>query len=238
VSAPDTSPADPIQSAEQSLFQFDGGGSRPLTERVAALNPDAGSHPIPSDPREIRAALLAGAASWERFSYYRLRYGDRGRRFTHSDSAWLVTLTQLDQAEATSQILWLGRVLASRGMPQWLLEQHLLLLCDELSRAVPDRRANYDKLRVAASTLAAVRRRYLRDDDFDAVAAAFAGRVGATAAVPEAGRLLAAAVTDERAGVANAVESLEEWLTAPGRFPAPWAEAVRATIRAARARIV
>jgi hypothetical protein len=76
--------------------------------------------------------------------------------------------------------------------------------------------------------------------DFDAVAATFPERAGAALApaLPEAGHLLAAAVADERAGVANAVHSLEEWLTAPDRFPAPWAIAVRATIRDARARVV
>lgn len=101
------------------------------------LNPGAGRHVVAEDPRELRAALRAGVRSWERFPYYERRYGRRGRRFTRSDSAWLVTLASLPQSEVDRQIRWLGQVLAARGMPRWMLELHLEVLHEELVLSVP-----------------------------------------------------------------------------------------------------
>jgi heme oxygenase len=92
---------------------------------AGALNPDAGTHPIPNDVREVHAALLAGERSREAWPYYEARYGERGLRFTRSDSAWLVTLLREGVEVAARQIAWLGRVLAARGMPRYLLELHL-----------------------------------------------------------------------------------------------------------------
>ena len=50
------------------------------------------------------------------------------------------------------------------------------------------------------------------------------------------GTIVVAAVADERAGVGNAVESLESWACDPERFDAPWIDAVKETIAAARVR--
>jgi hypothetical protein len=44
-----------------------------------------------------------------------------------------------------------------------------------------------------------------------------------------------AAVADERAGVPNAVASLEEWACDPARFPDAWVREVRRTLAEARA---
>jgi len=52
--------------------------------------------------------------------------------------------------------------------------------------------------------------------------------------LPRTGGLLAAAVADERAGITQAVPSIEGWMTEPSRFPAHWIAAVRTTIRTAR----
>src|SRR4051812_28593243 len=66
------------------------GGAQPV---AAALNPEAGHHAVTTDPRELRAALRAGEQTQRRFGYYEQRYGERGRAFTRSDSAWIVTVT-------------------------------------------------------------------------------------------------------------------------------------------------
>jgi hypothetical protein len=95
-----------------------------LRTLVTSLNPEAGSHPIPSDPRELQAAVRAGERCWQRFPYFSQRYGHRGEKFTSSDSAWLVTLVEYDQARVHQQVAWLGQVLAARGMPRLLLETH------------------------------------------------------------------------------------------------------------------
>src|SRR4051812_16513914 len=97
-------------------------GSRPA---VAALNPEAGNHAVTTDPRELGAAIRVGERTRERFVYYERRYGERGRRFTHSDSAWIVTLAGNPPAVVERQLRWLGSLLAARGMPRWLLEVHL-----------------------------------------------------------------------------------------------------------------
>ena len=131
-----------------------------LRTLVTSLNPEAGSHPIPSDPRELQAAVRAGERCWQRFPYFSQRYGHRGEKFTSSDSAWLVTLAEYDQARVHQQVAWLGQVLAARGMPRLLLETHLELLYEELTSAVPEKQAAYQKLWNAARQLAETRRRH------------------------------------------------------------------------------
>ncbi len=189
-----------------------------------------------NDPREIRAALRAGVRSWERFPYYEWRYGRRGRRFTRSDSAWLVTLARLSQPVVDRQIEWLGQVLAARGMPRWLLEQHLDVLHEELVSAVPEDRDGYWPLLAAAQHLRQQRTTVFNEQVWDDLEGAFDAAVGEEWArrLPGSGGLLVAAVADEVVGVQNAVASLEGWMTEPSRFPASWAAAVHQTLVEAR----
>ena len=199
---------------------------------TAVLNPAAGSHAIPEDLRELEAALRAGEQTWRAFPYLELRYGARGRRFTRSDSAWLVTLVDHPQRTVVAQIRWLGRLLASRGMPQGLLEAHLHSLHRELVAARPERRAAYATLLAAADDLRATRQAQVSDEQLQALAGAFEGIVGdeLVGRVPGAGALLVLAVADEQAGISNAVTSLEGWMSEPARFPERWIAAVRVTL--------
>jgi hypothetical protein len=50
-------------------------------------------------------------------------------------------------------VRWLGTVLAARGMPRLLLEEHLGILHEELVAAVPERAGQYDLLLDAARAL-------------------------------------------------------------------------------------
>lgn len=199
---------------------------------LRALNPEAGDHAVCGDPRELQAVLRAGERSWRRFPYYEQRYAERGRRFTHSDSAWLVALAENNAAVVNQQIAWLGLVLASRGMPRWMLELHLEMLHAELSAALPGYEERYATLLGAAQWLREQRQAHIDDGVFAAQTAAFARAVGDEwdARLPETGALLAAAVADERAGLARAVPSISVWMTDPSRFPARWIDAVRGTI--------
>jgi hypothetical protein len=208
-------------------------GSRPP---VTALNPEAGDHAVPDDPREIRAALVAGERTRRRFVYYERRYGERGRRFTHSDSAWIVTLAGRPEI-AERQLRWLGALLAARGMPRWLLEEHLHVLHAELVAAVPERRSAYEDLLRVAASFRAERLGQLDEATSEAVAAAFTRRVGpdAAAELPEAGALLVAAVADEQGGLDHAVDSLLQWLADPTRFSSAWVTAATDTVAEARA---
>jgi hypothetical protein len=208
----------------------------PAARRVARLNPEAGNHAITTDPRELRAALRAGERSRERFRYYQRRYGERGRRFTHSDSAWIVTLAGLDPAVAEGQLRWLGGLLAARGMPRWLLEVHLEVLHTELVAAAPEKRAAYDTLLRVAGLFRDERLSYLDEVTSSDLARTFDSRVGSASAhgLPEASALVVAAVADERAGQHRAVSSLVQWLADPERFSADWVAAVSETLAAAR----
>jgi hypothetical protein len=184
------------------------------------LNPSAGDVPLPSDPREVDAALRASQLSWRRCPYYAWRYGDRGRAFSNSDSAWLVTLTTSTQAQVTEQVLWLAGLLSNRGAPRWLLEMHLDVLYRKLVGLVPEKAAHYEKLLKAAKELQRSRTKRISEGDFDALSSAFANSLGCESnrLVVQVGGLIVAAVADEKAGVKYAVPRLEAWLTDPARF--------------------
>jgi len=203
---------------------------------LRTLNQEAGSHAMPTDMREVQAALRAGERSWRNFPYYAWRYGERGERFTRSDSAWLVTLARYDVASAVQEVLWLGEILSARGMPQWLLERHLYYLHEELADAVPAKQAEYVTLQHAADFLREQRQQHIHPDLFDALDDAFAQEVGDewNRRLPHTGGLLAAAVADEQTGITRAVPSIESWMTDPDRFPPRWIDAVCRTIQAAR----
>jgi hypothetical protein len=129
----------------------------PLPTRALAsassLNPSAGHHRVTGDPRELAAVERAGERSWSAWTYYGRRYGARGRRFTRSDSAWIATLPGWPASVVEGQIRWLGALLAARGMPRLLLENHLRILHEELVAAVPERAPEYASLLQAADSL-------------------------------------------------------------------------------------
>src|SRR3954464_8551635 len=205
---------------------------------ASLINPDAGSHPVTTDPREVAASMAAGDRSWREFPYYQERFGARGRLFGHSDSAWLSLIAQKEQPQVNAEVRWLGALLSARGMPQWLLERHLAFLHEELASAIPDNHERFDRLLNAAAMLRDQRRAQLPERDFLAISAAFHRRVGPelSARLPNMGALLASAVAVEAAGVLRAVEQIESWATDPSRSPAEWIVAVREPIRGARGR--
>jgi hypothetical protein len=204
---------------------------------AAAVNPEAGTHAVTADPREQRAARRAAGRTWKAFPYYARRYGSRGQKFSLSDSGWLATLCDLPPDEAAHQVRWLGRVLSSRGMPQWLLEQHLEALHEELVAAVPEGAARYAVLLHGAAVLRAGREAALPPDELRRIADEFDARVGPvwSRRLRGMGGIVAAAAADERAGVGMAVPVLLEWACDPERFPPEWIEAVNAALERARA---
>lgn len=214
----------------------DGSGA---AHSASLINPDAGHHPVPTDPRELQAALRAGDLCWAHFPYYALRWSERGLRFARSDAAWLATLCDLPEAATVQQVRWLARLLASRGMPSLLLQVQLEMLADALSAAVPERRAGCERLLAAAEALRAGRCRHLSDEQAQDIARRFDQTVGRTfaAACPHTALLLCAAVADACEGMPRAVESLHGWLVDPARFSAPWIAAVDAALAEAHAAV-
>lgn len=75
-----------------------------MVRHVTSLNPEAGEHPMPTDPREVAAALLAGEKCWQEYPYYESRYSSRGESYTRSDSAWLAALVELEQEQVHDQM--------------------------------------------------------------------------------------------------------------------------------------
>ncbi|MFY0564592.1 hypothetical protein ACN28E_12125 [Archangium lansingense] len=201
------------------------------------LNRDAGEHPMTMDLDELQAALRAAEASWEEFPYYACRYGEHGRQFSWSDSAWLVTLSGQAEAQVWKHISWLGGLLAGRGMPRLMLERHLRMLYQELVHAKPMQRRAYDVLWQVAERMAEERRRLLDDQELRTFGEDFDVRVGPewSQRLRGMGELLAAAVADECCGLAQAVPSLAAWMCEPSRFPEPWIRAVEETLTRARA---
>ena len=208
------------------------------TTFAAAVNPYAGLHPVTASPAELQAVRRATDAALRETPYYLERYGERGRLFGGSDGAWLVTLCGGDTEYVERQVLWLGRVLSSRGVPRWLLQRYLRLLHDEVA-SVADTGARCTALLHAAGMLAAQQRRHIGDADAHALATAFELRADAAwlARLPGMGRILVGAVADEAAGIPGAAASVVQWAADPARFPDSWITAVQATVQDARGRV-
>ncbi len=196
------------------------------------FNAEAGSHPLPVDEREIAAVLRASRRCYQAQPYFLERYGERGEAFTRSDGGYLATLADHPQSHVDSQVIWLARILANRGIPRWLMEMHLDLLVTELTAAVPDRAAEYFKLHCAAQVLREERLAAISQSDFDALVAKFDSASGG--GLKGAGALLVAAVCDEYCGLAEAVPSLVGWLGSPTRFSPKWCVAATDTLAQAR----
>lgn len=102
---------------------------------------------MPSHPQEIALALRAGQAAWEEVPKSQQKFGDRGKRFTSSDSCWLVTLSGVSIETATRNLVWLRTVLASRGIPTAILAAHLQAISEAFAAESVDlaeRRARFE----------------------------------------------------------------------------------------------
>lgn len=159
------------------------------------------------------------------FPYLGLRFGDRGDAFARTDSGYLASLASGSHEYVLDQARWLARVLASRGMPRWLMECHLDILAEELNAVLPERQADFDKLRHAAAVLRAERQAVISQDACDALAAGFVERGGDL--VGNFGGLVVSAVCDESCGLEFAVPSLVGWADNDERFSADWRAALK-----------
>ena len=218
-----------LQTLYKALYPL---SQKEKSYHVTRINPEAGDHPIPDDEREIQAALKASDRTWAEFPYYEHRYGQRGKRFSDSDTCWLATLADLDPDTVQNQITWIGRVLATRGMPRLMLAHTLRNLYEELASAVPDKAPSYEKLLSAADVLEEERKAIIPDTAFRSLSEEFNGTVGHELAHTHrnAVDLLLSAVADERSGIQAALPALRDWMTDPNRFPERWIAAVNAAI--------
>lgn len=206
----------------------------PLHSHAWQLNPDAGTHEITADPEELAIATAAASETWDLFPYYEERYGERGRRFCVSDTAWLVVLPRYGRSAAVEHVHWLGQLLSARGMPQLLLETHLGNLHEALLE-VRDGAARYGVLRACGESLRRQRERQLPAATFRELAEEFDSlTAGVERRLPRVGELLVSAAADEGNGISSAVSAISGWCSDPARFPTDWIEAVDLTITRAR----
>jgi heme oxygenase len=214
-----------------------------LKHHVTEVNYEAGDHAMPQDPREIDLALRAGRTAWQQYPYLEHRFGDRGRRFTSSDSCWLVALTHMPVEAATRNLEWLRCVLASRGIPTVILEGHLHAISQALAAefaehaGMPERYERFlAKLEAEREALGGGAARLVH-----LVAACdrrFRGCAGFR--VASAAQLIASAWVDERTGSAGALAAVVDWFTDGERFSSDWIANARGLVsdlnRGARAR--
>jgi hypothetical protein len=197
------------------------------------FNAETVNHALPSDPREIAAAISAASICYDHHPYFHMRYGRRGSLFARSDGGYLVTLVDQPQSKVDEQVLWLAALLSGKGMPRWLMETHLDLLYEALSLAVPEKETDYRKLRHSADLLREARRAWIPQERFDELTEYFY-RVTRIRWSERAGGLMGAAVCDECSGLDMAVPSLLAWMGDANRFSPQWCAAVSETISRAR----
>jgi hypothetical protein len=189
----------------------------PLPEGVpvftaTALNPEAGDHPVPQDPAILQAALRAGRRCRDEFSYYERRYGERGRRFTDSDAAWLAALVELPEEAVAGQVLWLGRLLSVRGMPFLLMERQLELLIGELEAL--GKNIPVVALQAVLAELYSQRCSRIPHSRFDETCCIVSERIAspANSDFTDLPFLLVAAFADTLTGIPECMASLIRWL--------------------------
>ena len=187
---------------------------------------------MPEDQREIDAVMRAGTLWCNENPYIVERYGSRGEAFTRSDGGYLALLAGFPESYIREQMSWLASVLSSRGMPCWLMELYLDSLVNELGTAIPERKAEFQKLKDVEQTFRSSRLAWISQADFDALVAEFESTTGH--ALRNSGGLLVSAVCDELSGLPQSVSSLTSWLADPDRFPPEWCTAVAETVARAR----
>lgn len=192
----------------------------------SAANPEAGDVHVPADDQLADAVEHAVLLTWRHNPYYRLRFGERGLRFSLSDSGWMATLPDHGVSGARQQLTWLHRVLANRGMPGWLLEDHLGMMQRVLDRRVPHRRDDWAVFGTVRGELADARRAVLPDAELNARAEAFARAAGAPGhrLFVGAGRLLAGAWADQEQGMPKAIETMLSWVANRDHLPESWCD--------------
>jgi len=198
-----------------------------LSLQASDINPEAGSHMVPQDPMDIVLALQAGKTAWEAFPYLQMRFGERGMRFTSSDSCWLLALTQLSTDAATKNLSWLRRVLAPRGIPTIILMQHLRqiakLLNDPHAVQSSSRSESYAAFLDNVDLEQKYTNQYLHNSTQK-----FSRKLTSCNGlrVPDAAELIASAWLDERAGITGAFEATKSWFVDPATFSPDWIELV------------
>jgi len=187
-----------------------------LGNHVTSLNPEAGNYPIPTNPKEIEAAIIAGMKTWHEFPYYEKRYGERGKRFTISDSAWLVTLSDLPLEYAIPQTIWLAKYLANKGMPTVTMEHHLFMLYSELVKLLPENQKKYEKLLLASQEIKKQNLEKIPISIYEKIKLYFeniSNKINTNNFLQNIEKLLLSSIADNLNGIEETTETFKTWIT-------------------------
>ena len=222
-----------LLSIYENLYPID---EKRLGNHITSLNPEAGNFPIPTNSLEIEAAIIAGLRCWNEFSYYEKRYGERGKRFTTSDSVWLVTLDELSLELANNQVKWLAKYLANRGMPGFTMEFQLRCLYEELVKLIPDNEQKYKTLLIVSEQLKNERIKIVSSTIFEKSNSIFAEFCVQFKVSDEPmkniGKLIASSIADSKNGLEPSLQSFKIWMKNPEVFSSTWIQAVENTYSA------
>lgn len=211
----------------ESLYPFE---EKDIKNHITSLNPEAGNFPISTNPLEIEAAINAGYKCWFEFPYYEQRYGERGKRFTVSDSVWLLNLCELSQELTNSQVKWLANYLAHLGMPTITMEVQLDYMYHELVKRVPENETKYKKLLNASEQLQKNRNSKLDAGLFEKSNTLFNGFCNELKVsghnMKNTGKLIASSVSDHKNGISKSENDFRTWISNPELFSANWIKAI------------
>ncbi|MFZ9887404.1 MAG: hypothetical protein ACO3JL_07865 [Myxococcota bacterium] len=177
------------------------------------VNPEAGSHPVPSHEGTLIASLEAGRLACEQWTYLRERFGERGLRFSQSDGAWIAAVAQRPLPDVQKEMRWLRMTLSRRGMPHIIIQTFVEAYCRLMTNDTTADES-LERLRGVAQEWTEARLGFM--------ASSFGRKWGEAmsllaAPLPnpraqEAIALLAAALVDEQAGVRDAYREVAAWL--------------------------
>jgi len=173
----------------------------------------------------LRIVERAATVIWRAFPYFAWRFDGRGRAFGRSDAGYLTTLVDLPPTMRDAQVLWLAKLLSSRGMPSLLLDVQLELLARVGSRSGW---GGAGAMGDAALHLRGQRQLVLSDAHLRACDRFFLARAAPLPHRRGIGALIAAEVADQRLGYVAGDATLG-WLLSHGPDQESWRRACAET---------
>ncbi len=201
---------------------------RDLNHHAASVNPEAGNHAMPQDPVEIQLALRAGQKAWTKFPYSGFRFSERGRRFTSSDSCWLVSLYRLSPEMGIKSLEWLRTVLSTRGLPSVILDAHLLEIKSAFASLLGENNPATTGYDFYLSKREAERDSYIAEKIATVLSRQYESLLGAASGfkMPGVPTLIISSWVDERSGIEGALDAVRTWFQDSGRFSPDWIELI------------
>jgi len=188
---------------------------------------------LTTEPRALVVVDRAAASFVRAFPYLAWRYGSAGIHDARDDVASLLATAITQASELDQQVSWVGRQMTQRGQPRWMLEVELELLARVAAHELGERGLELAaEVRAASRALTRERTVTMAPGRMQRAADSFATELGfgPSRLWSGFGRILCAAVIDERRGFETAVRRVREWAVDPHRFGQPWIATVEATL--------